>query len=92
MKDDKDLQNDVLRMQSVNSVLNNTEYQNAFMMIKAHLLSEFECTKFKQHEERDEVWRKIQSLNFIEGQLTEVMQTGKIAELTLADKLKARFN
>ena len=91
MKDNKDLQNDILRMQSVNKVLNNAEYQNAFMMIKAHLLSEFEGTKFKQHEERDEVWRKIQSLNFIEGQLTEVMQTGKIAELTLADKLKARF-
>ena len=92
MKDDKDLQHDVLRMQSVNQVLNNVEYQKAFVMIKAHLLNEFEGTKFKQHEERDEVWRKLQSLTFIENQLIEVMQTGKIAELTLADKLKTRFN
>lgn len=91
MKDDKDLQNDIIRMNSVNQVLNNVEYQKAFIAIKAHLLSEFENTKFKQQEERDEVWRKLQSLNFIERQLTEVMQTGKIAEQTLTDKIKTRF-
>ena len=90
MKDNKDLQHDVLRMQSVNKILNNVEYQNAFIMIKATLLNEFEGTKFKQQEERDEVWRKLQSLNFIEAQLTEVMQTGKIAQ-SLLDKLKTKI-
>ena len=88
MSDDHKLQDDILRGQSADSVLNNIEYKKAFVMIKATLINGFEQTKFKEHKERDEVWRKLQALNWLETELTNVMQTGKISQKSLLDRAK----
>lgn len=90
MKTDNDmrLDEDFERGALAHQVLNNPVYQQAFVAIRAQLFSQFEQTKFRDHDERAECWRKLQAINFIEGQLTHVMQTGQLAERTLADRVK----
>lgn len=88
MKNEDDLNHDVLRMQSVNEVLNNTEYQKAFMMIKAHLMTQFESLGYKQQDDMIEIHRKIQALNWVQDELQGVMETGKMSHQTLLDRIK----
>lgn len=90
MKTDNDmrLDEDVERGVHAHQVLNNPIYREAMVAIRAQLFSQFEQTKFRDHDERDEAWRKLQAINAIEGHLARVMQTGKLAERTLMDRIK----
>jgi hypothetical protein len=70
-------------------ILNNPLFKEAFVAIRAQLFEQFENTKFTEHALRDEAWRKLQSINYIEGYLSHVMQTGKMAEQTLKERVKS---
>lgn len=91
MKTDNDmrLDEDVERGVLAHQVLNNPIYQQSLIAIRAQLFSQFEQTKFRDRDERDEAWRKLQAINYIEGYLSRVMQTGQLAERTLAECIKA---
>ena len=69
-------------------VLGNKEYQNAFLLIRAKMLSDLENTSFKESAERDEIWRKMQTLRWLEATLEQVISDGKLAEHSLASRLK----
>ncbi len=90
MKDEQELklQEDAARGHQAKVVLNNHVYQEAFIAIRAQLFNAFENTKFRDHDERDEAWRKLQAINYIEGYLRRVMESGIKAESTLADRVK----
>jgi len=87
MSELKDRQ-ELVRGQQANDVLNNPIYQEAFVMIRASLMQQFEKTKFKQIDERNEIWRKMQTVEWVEKHLKQVMQSGTVAEATLAQRGK----
>jgi hypothetical protein len=69
-------------------VLDNCIYKEAYVMLRAKLFEDFSKTKFRDSEERDEIWRKLQVVDYIENYMIKVMQSGKIAEETLLQKTK----
>ena len=64
-------------------VLSNSIYMESFNLIKAKFMDDFTKTSFKQSAERDELWRKMQTIEAVESYIIDVMETGKIAEDTL---------
>lgn len=90
MKGEDDLKRDIDRANSVKSVVSNAEYQNAFLTIKAHLINQFESLGYKQKDDMIEIHRKLQSMNWFEKELENVMNTGKMSEQTLLQRLKIK--
>ena len=82
--------NEINRAEMARQVTSNPLYQEAFTVYKAQLLDVFQKTNFKQSEERDEVWRKMQTVNHIEDYLAEAMETGVMAQHTLSMLDKGR--
>jgi len=76
-------QDEVNRGKQAEEVLNNPVYQEAFLIIRARLMQEFEKTKFGQSDERDEVWRKMQTVGWIEKHLNQVVTSGRISEQSI---------
>lgn len=87
MNELKDRQ-DMLRGAQAQEVLDNPIYQEAYTALRADLFEKFQSTKFRQHEERDEIWRKLQVVDFIENYMRKTMVDGKVAEKTLMQKGK----
>lgn len=73
------------------AILDSPIYQEAMIALRGELLGLFEQTKFKDHEERDEIWRKLQIASWFESYLSRIMTTGKLAEQSLMTKVKSRF-
>ena len=89
MNNDEKLQhNEVNRGELARQVADNPIYQEALIAYKAKLMDDFQKTTFKQHDERDEIWRKMQTLNNFEGVFLQIMEDGRVAEATLAQKVK----
>jgi len=87
MSELKDRQ-ELARGDQASAVLNNPIYQEAFVMIRARLMEEFTKTKFRQTEERDEVWRKLQTVEWVEKHFKQVLQSGQVSKATLAQRGK----
>lgn len=90
MNQEQDDRNDLNRAVLAEQVTTNTIYQEAFVMFRAQLMDSFRNTKFKDSDERDEIWRKMQTVQYVEDYLTEVMESGKVAKasLTLLERSK----
>ena len=56
----------------------------AFIQMKAELMLKFESTGYKDDDDRREVWRKLQTVAWLEQSLTEIVNNGKIAEVELS--------
>ena len=67
-----------------------TNFHESFKLIKATLMGQYEQTKFNQNDERTEIWRKLQSLEWVKKELTEVIVTGEMSQKTLLDRLKKK--
>lgn len=87
MNDLKDRQ-ELVRGDQASAVLNNPIYQEAFVMIRARLMEEFQKTKFKQTDERNEVWRKMQTVEWVEKHFRQVMTSGEVSKATIAQRGK----
>ena len=74
-------------------VLNNPLYKEFMVAARADLFGKLESSKFKEHEERNEIWRKLQTLKKFEHYFVSAMQTGQMGEQALSrlDKLKAKL-
>lgn len=81
---------DIRRAAEAETVLNNPIFKESLDLIRAKLMTDFERTKFGQSDERDEVWRKMQTVNWFEEHFKQVLKTGKMAKQTLSllDKAK----
>jgi len=84
MKDRQEL----ARGNEASAVLNNPIYQEAFVMIRASLMEQFQRTKFKENDERNEIWRKMQTVEWVEKHFKQVMQSGQISKATIAQRGK----
>ena len=90
MIEDGKLADNVKKGHDANSVLNNQQFKTAFISIKATLINGFEDTNHDQSSERDEIWRKLQSLNWLEAELSDIIQTGKLAQIDLDNRSKQK--
>lgn len=88
-REQSDLQSDVDRMNNVERVLNNPEYQKAFLILKAHIVSEFEKLNYKKVDDMQEANRQLKTLDRLEAHLNRILTDGKVAEKTLLQKLKS---
>lgn len=85
------LKEDTGRGNQAQLILDNPLFVEALIMMRGELIAKFEQTKFRDKEERDEIWRKLQTVGWFESYLTRIMQTGKLAEQTMLQKAKTRF-
>lgn len=79
---------ELVRGDQSSAVLNNPIYQEAFVMIRARLMEEFQKTTFKKSDERDEIWRKMQTVEWVEKHFRQVMSSGEVSKATLAERGK----
>ena len=77
--------------QNSQSFLDNQAYRKAKLIVRAELVRQFEKTKTNQSHIRDEIWRKLQALEYIERALNMAAQKGRIAEKTLLERIKNNF-
>lgn len=88
MRNDSELQADIDRMKNVENVINNPEYKKAFLILKAHIITEFEKLNYSKVDDMQEANRQLKTLDRIESQFNRILNDGKIAKDTLAKKLK----
>lgn len=89
MRNESDLQIDIDRMKNVENLLNNPEYKKAFLILKAHIITEFERLNYKKTDDMQEANRQLKTLDRLESHFNRILTEGKIARKTLADKLKS---
>lgn len=91
MTEEDKLKTRIAAANEAESFLNHRLYTNAKIAIRAELVRQFEKTNYTQSDERDEIWRKMQSLDWIERTMSKVVRDGKVAEKTLLEKIKSKF-
>jgi len=79
MRDVKDLQREVKSGNEARNLLDNDLFRGAMSSIKETLIHGFEMTKYDESTERDEIWRKLQALGWVESALLTAVQSGTIA-------------
>lgn len=62
-----------------------------FTSIKADLYRQFTKTTYKASEDRDEIWRKMQSLEWVENNIKRRVRDGETANKTLLKRIKEKF-
>lgn len=88
-RDNVELQQDVERMNNVELIINNPEYQQAFLILKAHIVSEFGKLNYNKRDDMQEANRQLKTLDRIEAHFNRILNDGKVAEKTLFQKLKS---
>jgi hypothetical protein len=91
MADEAKLKDQIARGAEAERWLNHPLYRQAIVEIKAELFNRFEKSKYKEADDREEVWRKIQSLNAIVARMERHVRTGENANRTLMQRLKDRI-
>lgn len=85
------LDRDIKRKSMAEDVANNPIYVEAITAMKGELYRAFTATKFADSSERDEIWRKQQCIDWFERYLRQTMDTGRLAENTLKERLKRKL-
>lgn len=85
------LDSQIRRKAMAEDVVNNPVYLEAITAMKGELYAAFSKTKWNDSAERDEIWRKQQAIDWFENYLRQVMDTGRLAEHTLASRVKKKL-
>lgn len=80
---------DKIKANNAQLLLDNPMYQEAITAIKADCFEKFQRTKFKEKDERDELWRKLQTIDWFEQTLRRYVTTGKMHEPRFIDKIRS---
>lgn len=91
MKDEAQLKEAIAAGKDADQWLNHPTYKHVLTLIKAELLGAFEQTKFKDVDDREEIWRKLQSINSITQRMERIVRDGAQAERTLLQKIRDKF-
>lgn len=81
-------QEELNRAEYARQVTTNPVFKEAINILRANMIEDFSKTGFKQSSERDEIWRKLQTVDYIENYLKTIMETGELARLTLVQQAK----
>jgi len=74
---------EVARGREAQTVLNNSIFREAMVIMRGQMMEAFQKTKHDESEARDEIWRQMKIMDKFEDQLNAVMTTGKLGEKTL---------
>lgn len=69
-------------------IVNNPMYKQAIIMIRGDLYNKFKKCGWKDDDERREIWRKEQIVDWFEEIMNETLETGKLAEQSLTKKIR----
>jgi len=69
--------------------LNNKQYVSSVKAMKKELFAEFTKTKYQQSNERDEIWRKMQSLDWVHNRMERIARDGRQAQSMLTRLINA---
>jgi len=75
---------DIKRAELARQVIDNPVFQESFTLFKVNCFDRFTKTKFDNVEEREEIWRKLQTLEFVESNLKNLIENGEFARETLS--------
>ena len=89
MRNNNELQADIDRKNQAEQVLNNPLYKEAFLTLRAHIHTEFEKLTYDKVDDMKECNRQLKTLGRLEKLFEQTIRTGKAAEKTLTEKLKA---
>lgn len=79
---------EIIRGQEAEKVLNNKIYIEAMVAIRAELFNQFSSSSSNAKEEREELYRRTKTADWFEGYLNHVLTTGKMAEKSLIARTK----
>lgn len=91
MTDEAQLKKQIAAGKDADAWLNHPAFRQVITMMKAEYVGQFEATKFKDKEEREEIWRKLQALNGITNRMERIIRDAKNAEKTLLQKMKDKM-
>lgn len=90
MNEEQKLKEIIAHGKDADEWLNHPTFRHVITLMKADYIRQFELTKFKDTEERDEIWRKIQALNGIVNRMQRIIRNGDKA-VTMLEKIKAKL-
>jgi hypothetical protein len=73
-------------------VLNNDAYKQALAVRKAQIFDIFCKTKKDQGDVREEAWMTMKNLDALESYFQQLLETGKMAEMSLEQAKQAEDN
>jgi hypothetical protein len=81
----------ISQAQDADQWLNHPVFKHVITLLKAEYVKEFESTKFKERDEREELWRQLQALNRVTGKMERMIRDGANANKTLLQILKEKL-
>ncbi len=81
---------DITRAGRATEFLNNPLYLEAITSIRAAMFEQFQDSKFKDEEQRHELWQRMQLLKQFQGKFESIVKQGEKGRktLTLLDRAK----
>ena len=86
-----DLKKIIAQGKEADDWLNHPCFKHVITMIKADYIRAFEKTKFKDKDEREEIWRKMQALDSITKRMERMIRDANNANKTLLERMRDKF-
>jgi len=77
-----------IRANSAQQLLDNPMFKEVFEILESDCMARLKSTKFKERDERDELWRKLQTLEQVKTIIKRYVTTGKMHEPSFTDKIR----
>jgi hypothetical protein len=92
MDEEKRLKTIIAQGQGADQWLNHPSFKHVITLMKAEYIAQFEQTKFKDAEEREELWRKMQALTGIVNRMEKMIRRGEEANKSLLQRMKEKIS
>lgn len=87
-----ELKNTVQKAQRAEQLLNDPLIQEFIIAVRGDLLNKFESADLDSEKERLDAWQQGQVLKLFLDKFTKQIKAGKVAKLTLMDKLNSKIS
>jgi len=88
MTDNADLANRIKSGNEGENLLNNPAFKNAMLSAKASLINRFVDSDYADNDKREEVYRRLKAMDDFFEELTDIINTGTIAQRELEAQTK----
>lgn len=88
MISDSDLAEKVKNGHEVTGLISAPVFKEAMLAAKGELLNQFVDSKYSEPEKREEVWLRLKGMEDFFQILTDIIQTGTMAQTDLESRLK----
>ena len=79
---------EITRGSEAEKILGSKVYQEAFTKVKNHIIDAMQTSPLSDYTTHNRLVIALQTLNQIERALTDIMQTGKMANIQVNDNVK----